>query len=316
MESSSLYDTPHSWLEGMNAVQQHDLAVFARNHLSYLEYASEVAADDSERLVTFRSAKAWTSAARALNEHGSGRVSVFFAVVGEPTVQFKAKLQEVKLRPSEADSASKKLLRLVPPETAAEGLWKDGHGTLYAISSCHRIENPLSLSELTKASDNTPLSADFKYSYALIRNPPPPAILELEPPDTPTIPPQVESPDTPPPPPQVDAYITRIIRDTALVRRLKALHNDTCQICGTRLQLANGRGYSEGHHLRPLGNPHRGPDVAENILIVCPNCHALLDRCSLTLDIPGLSVRAQHEVGLTYLDYHNDLVDSWTQSMT
>jgi predicted restriction endonuclease len=137
-----------------------------------------------------------------------------------------------------------------------------------------------------------PLSADFKYSYALVE--------EIQPDIR-----NGASPDTASPPPSVEATITRIVRDTALICRLKVLYNDTCQICRTRLELSTGRGYSEGHHLQPLGAPHHGPDMGENIIIVCPNCHALLDRCSLLLRKEQLIVHSQHTLGDTYIKYHN-----------
>jgi hypothetical protein len=270
------------------------IAVFARNHLQYLEYAAAEAQADSERRVTFRSRKPWSAAKRAHDDVASGRIAVFFAVVGQPFVQFKATLQEVHLRPYADDPEAQRLIRLVPPETAAEGLWEEGHGTLYAISGCYRLDSSRPLSDFRKAADNAPLSLDFKYSYAIVYEP----VCDRR---------DYPSPDTPAPPARVEASVTRIIRDTALACRLKVLYNDTCQICNTRLELTSGRGYSEGHHLCPLGAPHNGPDVGENIVIVCPNCHALLDRCSLRLEASRLTSHSQHTVDQVYLNYHNAL---------
>jgi hypothetical protein len=67
--------------------------------------------------------------------------------------------------------------------------------------------------------------------------------------------------------------VSRVVRDTPLARRVKALHAYRCQLCASTVQLQGDRLYAEGHHLRPLGSPHNGPDVAANILCVCPNCH-------------------------------------------
>ena len=45
-----------------------------------------------------------------------------------------------------------------------------------------------------------------------------------------------------------------------------------------------GRRHAEICHIKPLGRPHNGPDVPENILCLCPNCHVLLDEYSLWID--------------------------------
>jgi predicted restriction endonuclease len=71
--------------------------------------------------------------------------------------------------------------------------------------------------------------------------------------------------------------------------------------------LADGKTYSEGHHLRPLGRPHDGPDVPANILVVCPNCHVMLDRGAVVLEREAITVIAPHDVAEEYLSYHNDL---------
>jgi len=36
--------------------------------------------------------------------------------------------------------------------------------------------------------------------------------------------------------------------------------------------------------MEPLGTPHNGPDVYENIVCVCPNHHVLLDYGVIPLD--------------------------------
>lgn len=78
-------------------------------------------------------------------------------------------------------------------------------------------------------------------------------------------------------PAKVKTTTTRIIRDTKLIRDLKEKYDNTCQICGTKLQLPNGNGYSEGHHLQKLGGIHSGPNIKENIIILCPNHHTEFD---------------------------------------
>jgi hypothetical protein len=94
----------------------------------------------------------------------------------------------------------------------------------------------------------------------------------------------------------------RILRDTDLARRVKALHEYRCQICGHTIQLADGSFYAEAHHIRPLGIPHNGPDIIGNIICVCPNHHAELDYGVIplsTCDLPDHTIEKQ------YVDYHN-----------
>lgn len=102
-----------------------------------------------------------------------------------------------------------------------------------------------------------------------------------------------------------DVIVNRIIRDTAVVRRLKHLYGDQCQICGIILVCEDGATYSEGHHVKPLGGIHRGSDTEDNIIIVCPNCHASCDLGFITLDDSVLSWRGTHRIALSNLSYHN-----------
>jgi putative restriction endonuclease len=66
------------------------------------------------------------------------------------------------------------------------------------------------------------------------------------------------------------------VRNTAVGKRVKALHDYACQICGARLETGAGP-YAEAAHIRPLGRPHNGPDVTSNVLCLCPNDHVLFD---------------------------------------
>ncbi|MFP4173145.1 MAG: HNH endonuclease [Candidatus Hydrogenedentota bacterium] len=100
----------------------------------------------------------------------------------------------------------------------------------------------------------------------------------------------------------------RRVRDTATIRRLKALYDHHCQLCGTRLTLLDSEGYSEGHHLQPLGRGHDGPDIEANVLVLCPNCHALCDMSGLLIDFAQLRIEEEHALREKYIDYHNKLV--------
>jgi predicted restriction endonuclease len=68
----------------------------------------------------------------------------------------------------------------------------------------------------------------------------------------------------------------RVVRSGAVAEHVKRLHDHTCQFCRLRISVRDN-GYSEAAHIRPLGRPHNGPDVPENVLCLCPNCHVLFD---------------------------------------
>jgi hypothetical protein len=276
--------------------------IFAKNHLGHLKGAAEIAATDAAQLVTFRSSRKWAGASRLLEELGRGTLPVVFAVVDQgPEVRFRALLQEVKLSPAPGDPRTEELLRLRPPTTREEDPWSDNTKTLYAISGCHELQSPLPYSALLKQSDGRPLSDDFGYSYALV------SIAESA---GVAVAPTLVASDIATPPARVEAVVSRIVRDTALTRQLKALHDHRCQVCGTRLLLTASQGYSEAHHMKPLGRPHNGPDTAENIVVLCPNCHALCDNAALTLSRTALRTDPAHQIGDDFLEYHNLLAQS------
>jgi predicted restriction endonuclease len=113
------------------------------------------------------------------------------------------------------------------------------------------------------------------------------------------------------------ATVQRIVRSTTVSRFVKQLYDDTCQACGTRLSVADGRAYSEGAHIRPLGRGHDGPDVPSNVLCLCPNCHVLFDNGALIVDtsmkvwvngeLKGvLTVDDRHLIEEEHLEYHRD----------
>ena len=97
----------------------------------------------------------------------------------------------------------------------------------------------------------------------------------------------------------------RVLRDTVLARKIKLLHRDCCQICGTAIRLNDGNTYSEAHHIKPLGSPHHGPDVPGNILVLCPNHHVLCDYGAITIQLDDLRVVHGHDLSPEYIAYHN-----------
>lgn len=100
--------------------------------------------------------------------------------------------------------------------------------------------------------------------------------------------------------------VYRILRDTKLARQVKLLHRDECQICGEALRLSGERTYSEAHHIVPVGSDHNGPDTPENIIVLCPNHHALCDYGAIALDRARLRRIAGHSVSDESIRYHNE----------
>ena len=119
-------------------------------------------------------------------------------------------------------------------------------------------------------------------------------------------------------PSRTETTTSRIIRNTPLVKALKAEYDYHCQVCRDRRKRSSNKYYAEGHHLHPLGE--NGPDRRENIVIVCPTCHAdldygmmFIDPDTLTIDhnydesVDGsvLDVKKSHTIGRMHLEYHN-----------
>lgn len=114
-------------------------------------------------------------------------------------------------------------------------------------------------------------------------------------------------------PNRISVLTSRIIRDTRQTRRIKEIYDYRCQICGVRLE-GNAGPYAEAAHIKPLGQPHNGPDVLENLLCLCPNHHVLFDYGGITLSedysiIGGegsLIVSPKHRIDLTFIRYHRE----------
>lgn len=123
--------------------------------------------------------------------------------------------------------------------------------------------------------------------------------------------------------PDRKAYqVQRIVRSSAIVDQLKKDYDHTCQVCQVRLETQVG-GYSEGAHIKPLGNPHKGPDTRENLLCLCANCHVQFDKGAFVIDedlqvrwlvaerpSTPLVVSKKHVLSADCLEYHRGLFDS------
>lgn len=103
------------------------------------------------------------------------------------------------------------------------------------------------------------------------------------------------------------AVVSRIIRDGELARALKLAYRNRCQICGDALQLW-GATYAEAHHIIPLGEPHNGPDTAENMIVVCPNDHARCDFGAIKINGNLLRTIEGHKVAAESVRYHNEVI--------
>lgn len=119
---------------------------------------------------------------------------------------------------------------------------------------------------------------------------------------------------------RVKTTTSRIIRNTEISKDLKGRYSNTCQVCGEQRYRAEDETYAEAHHLQPLGRPHDGPDIEENMLVLCPNHHADFDYGLLTIEtetmaishsyepaVDGreLHIREDHNVEERFLEYHN-----------
>jgi 5-methylcytosine-specific restriction protein A len=96
----------------------------------------------------------------------------------------------------------------------------------------------------------------------------------------------------------------RIIRDTKVSKWIKKLWNNQCQICGTIIDLLNNDTYSEAHHIHPLKNG--GPDIIDNLLCVCPNCHVKLDYGAIKIEKDEITIKKEHKINKKYIKYHNE----------
>jgi hypothetical protein len=121
-------------------------------------------------------------------------------------------------------------------------------------------------------------------------------------------------------PKRTTSEVSRIVRNTSLVKQLKKEYEYRCQVCGKQRQRGPDDPYAEGHHLHPLGDDPPGPDSEENIIILCPNHHADFDYGMIQVDpdtlhvssayedLNGVSLHLSpgHDLSREFLEYHNE----------
>lgn len=112
---------------------------------------------------------------------------------------------------------------------------------------------------------------------------------------------------------RVSSVIQRIVRDTELSRAIKELYNFKCQVCDVVINTNSGN-YAEAAHIKPLGQPHNGPDILENLLCLCPNHHVMFDfggfAINEDLTLLGLNGKLKllpsHKLDIKFLKYHKE----------
>lgn len=88
-------------------------------------------------------------------------------------------------------------------------------------------------------------------------------------------------------------------------------------------RLPGGGKYAESHHIRPLGKKHQGIDHQSNMVVLCPNHHAMFDygviairpksHKLIAIDTKILEQRTgllmiKHGIDDAFLEYHLDCI--------
>lgn len=106
-------------------------------------------------------------------------------------------------------------------------------------------------------------------------------------------------------------------RDRDISQYLKSLYGYACQCCGLGLLLPDGKSGVETHHLHPIGEG--GADSVENMIVVCPNCHTLLDAGAVKINTEtsklmhfigvyephGKTMTVKHSISYHSIEYQN-----------
>jgi 5-methylcytosine-specific restriction protein A len=89
-----------------------------------------------------------------------------------------------------------------------------------------------------------------------------------------------------------EAKTTQYERNEAVVAYVKVKANGRCDLCGNQAPFESKKGpYLECHHIQPLAKG--GPDVVENAIALCPNCHRRMHILNLEKDKIRLRKRAK-----------------------
>ncbi len=112
------------------------------------------------------------------------------------------------------------------------------------------------------------------------------------------------------------ATVNRLKRNIKISEELKLIYGYKCQVCNVFLKTPSVP-VAIGAHIKPLGKPHNGPDVIENMICLCPNHHEQFDDYGYyldpeTLEIKGLegyegkkiNLNKKHKIDKEFLKYH------------
>jgi hypothetical protein len=232
----------------------------------------------------------------------AGTANIYARFLTRSAVHYGTLINEQTVR---TDADVEQIINQVSKVVAQRGRWAKGTFNTYDVSRNLIFALQAYVRFVEK---NSRMPTGGQPGAVVRRTMSPSAMPHATPARSPTV---EESPATDVPidelPERLRAEVFRLVRDTKLIRELKALHNDTCQMCGLRMQLTPGRFYSEGHHIKPLGQKHNGPDVKGNVLCVCPNCHVKLDFAAIKINPTKLRTAPGHIVRQEFADYHNRL---------
>ncbi len=95
---------------------------------------------------------------------------------------------------------------------------------------------------------------------------------------------EVEAYSSSEPPKSVRRVVEQLQRNRKLVEKLKRLYKGQCQYCGFTFKQRSGRPYCEAAHLKPMARREANIDVKDNLFILCPNHHKMLDYGSLRIE--------------------------------
>lgn len=98
-------------------------------------------------------------------------------------------------------------------------------------------------------------------------------------------------------------------RDNSIVEKLKEKYSYQCQVCRDQRFQGDSKRYAEGHHIKPL-RPDGGPDIVDNILVLCPNHHIDFEYGMIRVDPDNFKINHRYESDLNgetlrVLDSHN-----------
>jgi hypothetical protein len=264
-------------------------AVFARNHRHYLEEAAAVAETDPSQLITFRSAGHWTTAEKALATNNT--IPIYFAVIREgENIAFEADLVSVYVNPEPQGPETERMLNFSLPSTADEGLWEAYDSpvrTLYMIKRCRELSQPFPMTNLVKLSNDEPIAPNFGYSYSIVYQ------RGSEPDVRSFLPGEISDPG------RYWEGATRLVSVVTYERSNSAReaclrhHGYDCAVCGFNFEATYGElgeGFIHVHHLVSLSDIDGAYEIdpINDLIPLCPNCHAMAHRSDETLDLAEL----------------------------